>query len=364
MELEAKLEASSVRLLAKYPFYGSLLAQCHRRIADNVPTAVAGFVNGRPTITWGRAFLGQLSPDDTDFIQAHEVMHIALDHGARRGGRDPLKWNHAADYAINDLLVLSGLNLPEGGLHNEAYRDMSADQIYPLLPTSPGSCTMQDIMDPDGSSPGHAHAAKEMLAKAAAIQRLTKGFGDAPGALRRLVESVLYPKVDWREQLRQFFTSKAKEDYSFARPSRRGVPYGYYLPSLLSYACGRVAVLIDTSGSEQSDAVQAAFLRELRGVHRDTRPEALLVAAFDVAVHNIYEFGPHEYIPDTLELDGHGGTSFDDALRWADEQQVVAIVVLTDLDGRIGYQPSVPVLWACRRHGACAPFGTTIHVDI
>ena len=108
----------------------------------------------------------------------------------------------------------------------------------------------------------------------------------------------------------------------------------------------------------------AAVLRELCGVQRDTKPERLLVASFDTTVHSVYEFGPMDEVPYQLRLDGGGGTAFDDALRWAEQQGAEAIVVLTDLQGSARYQPSVPVLWACRMAGVTGPFGTTIHVEV
>lgn len=370
-----RLEASTVRLLAKFPFFGALLMQCDRSIG-NVPTACAGFVRNRPTIVFGEAFLTALADHEVDFVQAHEVMHIALDHQGRRGSRDKQKWNVAADYAINDLLILSGMQMPTSvpGLHDERYRDLSADQIYPLLPDGQ-EAPMEDIGEPgggDGDGEGGAGKesqptellAKDMLSRAATIQRMTGGFGSMPEGLRRLVEATLYPKVRWQDVLREFFNSRSKNDFSYRRPSRRGIPSGLYLPICDSLSAGCIAVLVDTSGSEQTDEIQGAFLRELCGVQRDTKPERLLVASFDTTVHSVYEFGPMDEVPYQLRLDGGGGTAFDDALRWAEQQGAEAIVVLTDLQGSARYQPSVPVLWACRVAGVNGPFGTTIHVEV
>jgi predicted metal-dependent peptidase len=39
------------------------------------------------------------------FVLCHEVLHCVGDHMSRRGNRNPLLWNYAADYAINPILI-------------------------------------------------------------------------------------------------------------------------------------------------------------------------------------------------------------------------------------------------------------------
>ena len=74
-------------------------------------------------------------------VMVHEVGHIALRHLARRQGRDPLKWNIAADFAVNDIILNtvddSGcriFQLPTGVLFNPAWHDQTAEWIYNKLP--------------------------------------------------------------------------------------------------------------------------------------------------------------------------------------------------------------------------------------
>lgn len=61
-------------------------------------------------------FAALLSPEEFAFIQAHETMHVLLNHlkllenGKKRGKfKDPQKFNVAADCVINDYLVAMGL---------------------------------------------------------------------------------------------------------------------------------------------------------------------------------------------------------------------------------------------------------------
>jgi predicted metal-dependent peptidase len=64
---------------------------------------------------------------------SHEVMHPALQHHTRRGGRNPRGWNMACDYAISPMLVDAGLTLPKDVLLDNRFWGMSAERIYNLL---------------------------------------------------------------------------------------------------------------------------------------------------------------------------------------------------------------------------------------
>ncbi|WP_433794430.1 DUF2201 family putative metallopeptidase [Actinoplanes sp. CA-252034] len=72
-----------------------------------------------------------LSEDEWRFVLAHELLHVALRHADRCGGRDPYLWNVACDYVINGWLVEMGVGvLPDGTLHDPAFAGASAEQVY------------------------------------------------------------------------------------------------------------------------------------------------------------------------------------------------------------------------------------------
>ena len=74
------------------------------------------------------------------FVLCHEVLHCVGDHMSRRGNRNPLLWNYAADYAINPILNAEVTNRifdwplqDDGsrmGLYEEKYSGMRAEDIY------------------------------------------------------------------------------------------------------------------------------------------------------------------------------------------------------------------------------------------
>ena len=54
-------------------------------------------------ITYHPEFVLSQSDKAIRFVLAHELLHCVGDHMTRRGSRDPLLWNYAADYAINPI---------------------------------------------------------------------------------------------------------------------------------------------------------------------------------------------------------------------------------------------------------------------
>ena len=97
---------------------------------------------------------------ELEAVLAHEVLHCALGHHCRRGGRDPQLWNEAADLAINPILIGNGFTLPAGALLDPAFNNLSAEEIYARLidrsreESSPAPNQAQQPNTEAGASPG------------------------------------------------------------------------------------------------------------------------------------------------------------------------------------------------------------------
>ncbi|MEL6525377.1 MAG: hypothetical protein AAFQ07_06660 [Chloroflexota bacterium] len=75
---------------------------------------------------------GNLDEEEYRFVMAHELLHVALRHHARRQGRDPFFWNVACDYVINGWLVEMDVGqMPRLGiLYDSQLKGLSAEVIY------------------------------------------------------------------------------------------------------------------------------------------------------------------------------------------------------------------------------------------
>jgi predicted metal-dependent peptidase len=128
MTTAQKLMRARVQLLLLQPFFGTLCLRL-KLIPGTVPT----MATDGSRIVYNPAFVDELKPAELEGTLAHEVMHCALGHQCRRGGRDRELWNVAADFAINPILIGNGFMLPAGALLDPAFSNLSAEEIYARL---------------------------------------------------------------------------------------------------------------------------------------------------------------------------------------------------------------------------------------
>jgi predicted metal-dependent peptidase len=125
-----RIQKARTTLLLDRPFSGTLLF----RLGAQARSSIATMATDGVSLYFNPQFVEPLSAAETAGTLAHEVMHPALQHQTRRGGRNPRRWNMACDYAINPMLLDAGLTLPKDVLlDNNRFRGMSAEQIYNLL---------------------------------------------------------------------------------------------------------------------------------------------------------------------------------------------------------------------------------------
>ncbi|MBC8212654.1 MAG: hypothetical protein H8E21_16475 [Gammaproteobacteria bacterium] len=129
--MENKLSAARTRLILDKPFLGALVLRLPLQAADPSWCATTG--TDARKFYYNPAYIQELRADETQFVLAHEALHCALSHFARRGHRVKHRWDIACDYAINPLLLDEGLKPPPGSLMLREYRGMTAEEIYPMI---------------------------------------------------------------------------------------------------------------------------------------------------------------------------------------------------------------------------------------
>src|SRR5882757_7677505 len=126
-----RIQKARTTLLLDHPFFGTLLF----RLGAQARSSIATMATDGISLYFNPQFVETLSAAEIAGTLAHEVMHPALQHHTRRGGRHPRRWNMACDYAINPMLLDAGLTLlkeeeqnqiSSGDADSESYDD-SAD---------------------------------------------------------------------------------------------------------------------------------------------------------------------------------------------------------------------------------------------
>ena len=139
-EIETKLSAARTRLILDKPFLGALVLRLPLQAADKSWCMTTG--TDARKFYYNPEYISELHAEEAQFVLAHEALHCALSHFARRGHRVKHRWDIACDYAINPILVDEGLKPPPGSLMLNEYRGMTAEEIYPLIDDSDMSETL------------------------------------------------------------------------------------------------------------------------------------------------------------------------------------------------------------------------------
>jgi len=393
---ETKLRKARAGLVLDAPFWGALLGRLNVQ-AD--PSAETGWTDGR-TLAYSPAFIDTLTPAQTRGFLAHEVAHCAFQHHTRRGGRDSQTWNVATDYAINAILTAEGFDLPPGALVDARFQGMSAEQIFGALQQDDqgqgqgddqgqgdqGQGDDQGQGEPGAGTPDPGACGEVRDAPAGvdeyeaeqewrdAVQEAqdyaARACGGLSGGLGRAVQNVLDPVIDWRERLRDFIEQTAKQDYTWARPNRRHVHAGLYLPGCESEELPPIAICVDTSGSINTDAL-AQFSGEVQALLADFPGSMARVIYCDDQVRREHYATAEDC--DLTDAPGGGGTAFSPALvaveDWTAETGIspACVIYFTDLIcWDWGTEPEAPVMWLqWRDHGTDhyannPPFGEVV----
>jgi len=350
-------------------------------------------------------FVHKLKEAEVKAVQAHEVMHCVFKHFLRVGHRDRVWWNIAGDFVINLDLKKAGFQLPgipfnmaskpgtEGHLYDEAYEGMSTEEVYEKITENlkkikvfcAGYSNQNDIggcgsvVQPQGGGKdgkdGKGEAGKaeqENLARdwdtnirMAIGEAMKKNAGTLPGHLKRLVEEMNKPYVNWRDQFRDFCTSRFPKDFSWSRPNRRAASSGLLLPGLISESMQKLVCIFDTSGSV-GVAEQKQYGGEAMSVLDDGICDQLVVIYTDTAIQRVEEFQRGEEF--VLREFSGGGTDFKEVMDYVAKEHydAEAIVFLTDMcTCSFGEDPGIPVLWgATGGWQGEAPFGKVINVNL
>lgn len=359
-DLERKLSASLLRTRSRAPFFAALALFAAILPTETTPTAAT---NGRD-IFWYPPFLRSLTPAETDGVLLHEVLHAALLHLPRRGGREPLLWNVAADIVINGIIdALPGFALPRGVLRDRTLEVFSVEEVYELLERDGALRPVLEFPDLiDGGLESPALEAYWRLARSQAetLARAALSAGTLPAGLGRELGVLGPASLDWRTTLWRYL---ARTPTDFGGFDRRFFGRGLYLETLESLSL-QVYLAIDTSGSV-SDAQMAKFGAEVSGILRAYPHLGCDLYYADAALYG--PFALSDPLPPPM---GGGGTDFRPFFEAVDRTASPfgegVCVYLTDGYGAFPPEPpALPVLWVVTPGGLDTdsfPFGEAVRL--
>ena len=333
-EIREKLITARVGLLLRAPFFGNLSTRLRLVNADEwCPTAAT---DGR-NFYYNSRFVKLLKTKEIEFLFGHEVLHCVYDHFGRRGDRDPGLFNVANDYCVNADLIKHRVGEKITSvpcLYDPKYDGMSSEQIYDILYENAEKININELLDKlldehlegegggdgdgdekDGNgrpklSQAERDKIRDEIKEAVLAAASASGAGNLPMGVKRILQDMTQPKMNWRELLRMNLESTIKSDFTWMRNSRRGWHMDAVMPGMKNDEMIDIAISIDASGSI-GERMLKDFLGEVQGIMDNFPAYKIHIVTFDTDTYN-----PQTYDSDNLdsicdyEVTGGGGTDF------------------------------------------------------
>lgn len=357
-EVRELLVTARVGMLLRASFFGNLATRLKLVNADAWCATAA--TDGR-NFYYNSRFIKMLKPKEIEFLFGHEVLHCVYDHFGRRGERDPQLWNIANDYCVNSDLKKHRVgefitSVP--CLYDSKYDGFSSEEVYDALYENAEKLDLNSLLDKmidehmdgedegdgdgDGDEDGKGKRPKlsdeerakirDEIKEAVLSAAQTCEAGNLPAGVKRLIQDLTEPQMNWRELLRMQLESTIKSDYTWMRSSRKGWDMDAVMPGMRTTDAIDIAVAIDTSGSISTEQCKD-FLSEIKGIMESFDSYRIHVFTFDTDTYN-----PQQYDSDNLEditeydIQGGGGTDFDAIFKYLKDAEIEPkrLVVFTD----------------------------------
>lgn len=387
-----KLITARIALLLKAPFFGNLATRLKLINADAWCKTAA--TDGR-NFYYNSEFVNKLPQKQIEFLVGHEVLHVVYDHMGRRGDRHLRISNIAADYCVNSDLLDQRIgeritSVPI--LYDQKYSGMSYEEVYDDLIENAENIDLDDLMEQlldehledgngDGENGGEGNgsgrprmsaeerkALRDEIREAVLQAAEAAGTGNLPAGVKKMINHLTSPQMNWRDIIRQQIQSLVKNDFTWMRPSRRSWHMDAVFPGTDFAQTIEVDVSMDASGS-MTDEMNRDILSEVKGIMQAFDDFILRVWSFDTEVYGYTEFTP-DNIDDinTYEVLGGGGTLFECNWDFMIEKEIQPKLFIMFTDGypcgSWGTEDYCDTLFVI--HGSksiVAPFGQTAYYE-
>ena len=351
-----------IALVLKQPFFGNLAMRLTLKNADSWLTTAA--TDGRHFF-YNSEFILKLPTNQMMFLFCHELLHCAYDHMNRGRGYQRDLANIAMDYVVNSDCLKYNLGqkitvVPI--LHDRKYEDWNFEQVYADLIKNAKQINIEDLLDqllddhmdgndgkggggdeddkdgkgngrPNPMTPEERQAVKDEFKEAMLAAAASAGAGNTPSNIKRMINELTQPKINWRELITQQIQSTVKNDYTWTTPNKKMFSQGFVLPSMRKDQAIDVCCAIDVSGSiSQEQATD--FVSEIAGIMTAFEDYKIKIWCFDTQIHNPqdYDIGNGHDLP-AYEITGGGGTDFDANWKWMKYEDITPKMLIVFTDG-------------------------------
>ena len=291
----------------------------------------------------------RLNQDGWKFVLAHEFLHAALRHDIRCQDRHPILWNVACDFVVNGWLLEMNIGtMPDGALHEVAFRGMSVENVYDQLCQDIRFYTKldpKDLLYGDGAwwdtlEGGELDGYYRSVLHQGLEYHISQGRGLLPAGLIEEIRAVSRPPIPWDVELAKWFNAQfapMEKHRSYARLSRRqsatpDIPRPAWRgePDLENPRI--FGVVLDTSGSMDRHLLAAA-LGSIASYSEARDVQHVRVVFCDAAPYDQGVMHPAD-IAGVVQVRGRGGTKLQPGIDLLEHDPVfpknAPLLVITD----------------------------------
>lgn len=339
LSVDEKINRAKIQIQEKNSFFAylSLFLKFKEAKKGELPDYAGMGVNEKGDCYFSKKFVEEITKnDDTQMLEGvlvHEILHLALMHLKRLGGRDSFNWNLATDLVVNSLIIKNNFKLPEGCLIPNYNNEITlfkktpdeqiikncnkriAEEIYDEIKLKNNKNQFYGgQFDAHLETTGLSEKEKKELEnewgnriyEALNVSRMK---GDVPKGIELLLGKLHEEKINWKVLLQRYIVNQLPFDYSWEKPNKKSVSVGVYLPYVLKEKID-VVIGIDVSGSIGQKEL-TDFLSEIIGIAKAFQERIdMKLITHEVNIVNEFEIknGNIEKIKN-LKINGGGGTA-------------------------------------------------------
>ncbi|MEM3420376.1 MAG: VWA-like domain-containing protein [Nitrososphaerota archaeon] len=207
-----------------------------------------------------------------------------------------------------------------------------------------------------------------MKAKTILVAEQLKKKGFETSSLKRLVENLKKPIVNWKRVLKRYMNDIFSSDISRTYSKQRGRSErnkDYILPVFTEKkieGVNDIVIAVDTSGSI-SDKELNRFLSEIASILKDVSHKVSIITC-DAEIKEVHTDVDLKKLP-TIKITGGGGTDFRPVFRYLDAQKRKPKVLIYLTDGYGDFperKPRYETIFAINNIYVDPPFGRTLRI--
>lgn len=363
---EAIFQKIRINFLFNHPFLSVLALSIPSNFTNNAKSA---FQTDGAKINIDLEKLSHYSDEEISYLYAHTLLHIVLKHPFRQKTRDAYLWNQSCDLVTN-LLLSNFHNIgvkPQDEIVDLDLKDKCVEEVYEILykeqedenneskeekqeqnakveekPKGKHKTYIyhENKLDIEEVNDEKTHQGEREKIDGIIIQALSlaQKTSNRYAGLQIEIDTLIKPKISLKETLKEYLiASLFEKQTSYARPNRRFVHQGIYLPGYQkSHELLEIYIALDSSSSVTLEEYKK-FLGIVEEVCEGYYEYKITLLPFDLKVksEHIITFDSMNPLQEK-ELfipKSDGGTNFDAVLHYLKTTEIRSenlLMVLSD----------------------------------